>query len=171
MAVSRSMPLVVKVRLRDVTEGDLPIFFAHQQDPDANRMAAFPARDWEAFRAHWDRLRADRANVVQTIWADEQGAGYVGSWEAESQRLVAYWIGKGWWGRGIATAGLTAFLERFPARPLYAYVAKSNIGSIRVLQKCGFAFCERLTKNLTPASDRVEELIFVLCPAHAAAVP
>jgi hypothetical protein len=34
--------------LRDVTEDDLPIFFEHQQDPDANRMAAFPAREREA---------------------------------------------------------------------------------------------------------------------------
>src|SRR5262249_60574191 len=104
MAVSRSMPLVVKVRLRDVTEGDLPIFFAHQQDPDANRMAAFPARDWEAFRAHWDRLRADPANVVQTILADEQVAGNVGRWEAESQRLVRSLNWKSWGGQGSGHA-------------------------------------------------------------------
>jgi hypothetical protein len=34
------------IRLRGVTEDDLPIFFAHQNDPPACRMAAFtPPRD------------------------------------------------------------------------------------------------------------------------------
>jgi hypothetical protein len=29
--------------LRDVTEGDLPVFFEHQLDPEATRMVDFPA--------------------------------------------------------------------------------------------------------------------------------
>ncbi|HKA21153.1 MAG TPA: GNAT family N-acetyltransferase, partial [Blastocatellia bacterium] len=32
------------VLLREVTEGDLPIFFEQQRDPAANRMAAFTAK-------------------------------------------------------------------------------------------------------------------------------
>lgn len=35
--------------LRDVVEGDLLAFFEHQRDPEANAMAAFPARDRKAF--------------------------------------------------------------------------------------------------------------------------
>ena len=33
-----------EIRLREVTEADLPILFEHQREPEANRMAAFPAR-------------------------------------------------------------------------------------------------------------------------------
>ncbi|MGH2618421.1 MAG: GNAT family N-acetyltransferase, partial [Thermomicrobiales bacterium] len=33
------------VRLRDVTEDDLPIFFEQQLDPLASHMAAFAVRD------------------------------------------------------------------------------------------------------------------------------
>ena len=33
-------PSMGDVSLRDVTDGDLPIFFEHQLDPEANRMAA-----------------------------------------------------------------------------------------------------------------------------------
>jgi hypothetical protein len=49
-----------KVELRDVTEDDLPIFYEHQPDPEATRMAAFPpiwrvprklVRDW-SFRGY-----------------------------------------------------------------------------------------------------------------------
>lgn len=44
------------VTLRDVIASDLPIFFEHQLDLEATRMAAFPARDREAFMAHWTRI-------------------------------------------------------------------------------------------------------------------
>ncbi|HUG90053.1 MAG TPA: GNAT family N-acetyltransferase [Planctomycetaceae bacterium] len=135
MAVGRPMSLAGSVRLRDVTEGDLPIFFEHQREPDANWMASFPARERDAFMAHWGRIMVDPAVVVQTILVDEHVAGNVVSWVADGRRLVGYWIGKDWWGRGIASAGLGAFLERVTARPLYARVAKDNIGSIRVLEK------------------------------------
>ncbi len=47
------------VLLRDVRETDLPLFFAHQQDEESCRMAAFPSRDWEAFLAHWTKILAD----------------------------------------------------------------------------------------------------------------
>jgi hypothetical protein len=40
------------VRLRDVTDADLPVFYEHQRDPEATGMAAFPARDWDAFVKH-----------------------------------------------------------------------------------------------------------------------
>ena len=32
--------------LRDVTEADLPILFEYQREPEANRMAAFPPREF-----------------------------------------------------------------------------------------------------------------------------
>ena len=65
-------------------------------------------------------------------------AGNVVSWEGDEGRLVGYWIGREQWGRGIATAALSAFLEEIPERPLHALVHAENAGSIRVLEKCGF---------------------------------
>jgi hypothetical protein len=46
------------IRLREVEADDLPIFFEHQRDPDANHMAAFTSKDptnRDAFLAHWAR--------------------------------------------------------------------------------------------------------------------
>jgi RimJ/RimL family protein N-acetyltransferase len=51
---------------------------------------------------------------------------------------VGYWLGRSYWGRGIATRALALFLPLVPARPLYAHVASHNTGSMRVLVKCGF---------------------------------
>ena len=54
------------------------------------------------------------------------------------EREVSYWLGKGFWGRGIATQALYLYLEIIIQCPLYARVAKDNLGSVRVLEKCGF---------------------------------
>jgi RimJ/RimL family protein N-acetyltransferase len=144
------------VRLRDVTEADLPIFFEQQLDPDAVRMAAFPSRDRDAFDAHWARILADDTVIKKTILLAGHVAGNVVSWEQPGERLVGYWIGKEYWGKGVATRALSEFLDYVKARPLFARVAKHNVASIRVLEKCGF-----MISGEERAGD-VEELIMRL---------
>ena len=126
--------------LRDVVEDDLPTFFEHQRDEEAISMAVFPAREWDAFITHWrQNVLGNSANEARTILVDDNVAGYVASWEQDGRRLVAYWVGREYWGRGIARSALDEFLrihERH--RPIHAYVALSNTRSIRVLEKCGF---------------------------------
>ena len=124
--------------LRDVVESDLPTFFEHQQDPEATAMADFPARDREAFDAHWARILADDTLTKKTIVVEGQVAGNAVSWRQDGRRLVGYWLGKEFWGKGIATRALAELVDELGTRPLHAYVATTNIGSIRVLEKCGF---------------------------------
>lgn len=69
---------------------------------------------------------------------DGQVAGNVVCWETLGVREVGYWIGRAFWGRGIATKALALFLTEMTTRPVFAYVAAHNVGSIRVLEKCGF---------------------------------
>jgi RimJ/RimL family protein N-acetyltransferase len=104
-------------------------------------MAAFPARDREAFMAHWAKILVDPEVPKKTIVIDGAVAGNVVSWVQSGRRLVGYWIGREYWGRGIGTEALARFLTVATERPLYALVAKHNVGSIRVLEKCGFAPC------------------------------
>jgi len=126
--------------LRDVVETDLPIFYEQQLDAESTRMAAFPARnEWADFVAHWrTKVLAVPANCKQTIVWNDRVAGYIASWAQEERRLIAYWIGREFWGRGIATAALAEFLGHDRVRPLHAFVAAHNIGSMRVLEKNGF---------------------------------
>lgn len=129
----------LRVSLRDVTEGDLAIFFEDQLDEEAKRMAAFASRNREDFYAHWHKILADDGVEVKTILFGDAVAGNVVTWRADDgQRALGYWIGKPYWGKGIATAALSQFLEVVRARPLHAHVARHNRGSIRVLEKCGF---------------------------------
>ena len=127
-----------KIQLRNVEANDLPLFFEHQRDPIAVAMVAFNSRDRAAFDQHWAKLLADDSLLKKTIIVDGEVAGNIGSWTSEGKREVGYWIDRAFWGRGVATEALSAFLCLEQTRPLYAGVAKHNVASIRVLQKCGF---------------------------------
>ncbi|MFN2490888.1 MAG: GNAT family N-acetyltransferase [Actinomycetota bacterium] len=129
------------VVLRDVTDRDVAVFFEHQLDAVANELAAFPARDHEAHRAHWARILRDDTIITKSILVNGQVAGNIVSWEQKGNREVGYWIGRDHWGKGVATKALSQFIELVLQRPLHAYVAKHNAGSIRVLEKCGFRPC------------------------------
>ena len=134
--------------LRDVIEDDLPVFFEQQRDPEAVEMAAFPAREREPFFEHWHRIMADDACIVKTIVSDGEVAGNVLSFERAGKQLVGYWLGREYWGRGLATQALAELVEEVVAvRPLYAEVATTNIGSIRVLEKCGFTVVGSTTEQ------------------------
>jgi RimJ/RimL family protein N-acetyltransferase len=75
--------------------------------------------------------------------------------------LVGYWIGKEYWGRGIATAALQEFLTHLKMRPLHAYVAKHNKASIRVLEKCGFKVSRHGNFFSEVHGRDIEETIFI----------
>ncbi len=145
-------PSSKRVELRPVRESDLPFFYEHQLDPEAARMAAFTSRDHDAFTTHWRKIMSDDTVILRTIVVDGEVAGNVVSWEQDGAREIGYWIDKAFWGKGIATRALALYLEVVPIRPLRAHVAAHNVGSIRVLEKCGFSVSDRQTSD-TEALD------------------
>ena len=151
-----------KIVLRDVVEADLPILFEHQRDPEAARMAAFPPRDREAFTAHWQKILANDELTKKTIVFDGQVAGNVVMFDRDGKHLVGYWIGREFWGQGLATRALAELLTEVKERPLHAYVATSNLGSVRVLEKCGFTFVSRETEFDERLGEEIEEALYVL---------
>ena len=144
MNESTTDPVASQVSLREVAESDLDLFFVQQLDADANWLAAFTApdpSDRHAFDAHWRKIRASDTVFNRTILYDGAIAGSVLSYEEEGRTEVSYWLGREFWGKGIATAALAHFLKLRTQRPLHARAAKDNLGSIRVLEKCGFTIC------------------------------
>ena len=97
--------------LRDVVETDIPIFFEHQREPEANVMALFPARDEDAFNAHWRRLLANENLVKKTIVDNGAVAGNILCFERDGRHEVGYWIGRDFWGKGLATTALAQLLD------------------------------------------------------------
>src|SRR3954451_16817167 len=96
------------VTLREVRKKDLPIFFEHQLDAEATRMAAFSSRDRDAFMAHWARIMSKETNetgILNTILADGTVAGNVVYWEAAGEPNIAYWLRKEQLGQGVGRGG------------------------------------------------------------------
>jgi RimJ/RimL family protein N-acetyltransferase len=150
--------------LRDVQPDDLEIFFQQELDPDANYMAAFTSKDpadHAAFTVHWNKILADKTILIQTILCDGQVAGSVLSYNWSGDPEVSYWLGKEFWGRGIATWALSEFLEYERSRPIYARVAKDNLASLRVLTKCGFAIVSEDKGFANARGQEVEEYLLV----------
>lgn len=145
------------ISLREVTDADVEIFYDYQRDPIAVEMAAFPAREKEAHLQHWAKIQADETTINRTILFGDQIAGSIGSWVQDDKRLIGYWIGREHWRKGVATSALSKFVDLLGERPLFAQVAKHNLSSIRVLEKCGFEVQSKET-----GKDGVVELLMRL---------
>jgi RimJ/RimL family protein N-acetyltransferase len=150
------------VSLRAVEDGDLPLFFAWQSDEESYRMASVPARDAEAFEAHWAKIRANPDSTLRTIVADGAVVGNALSWTADEGRMVGYWIGREHWGRGLASAALRLYLEVDRHRPMLATVAEHNMGSRRVLEKAGFQLVSKKVVDDGPEMGVITLLEFRL---------
>jgi RimJ/RimL family protein N-acetyltransferase len=155
------------VILRDVSERDLETFFEQQRDPAANHMAAFtvidPA-DRTAFAAKWANILGDDSLTKRTILFDGKIAGtvsaFVAPWSGNLE--VTYWIGREFWGKGIATKALAVFLSVLKTRPLYARAAKDNFGSLRVLEKCGFSIAGYDRGFACARGEEIDEVVLEL---------
>jgi len=145
---------VSDVRLRLVEADDLPLLFEFESDLESNKMAFTHRRTAEDFDAHWSKILKDSSVIVRAIVGNNTLAGCTSCFESDDQHLVGYWIGKEFWGHGIATRALTLLLNEVQNRPLHARAAVNNIASIRVLEKCGF---HEVRREMSPAAERYIE--------------
>ena len=152
--------------LRDVIPDDLLNFFEQQLNQEAYYMAAFTAKDpsnKEAFTAHWHKILADTTVIIKTIIVNGRVAGSVSSYEDDGKPEITYWLGNEYWGKGIATCALTEFLAHHNnTRPIYARVAKDNLGSRRVLEKSGFTIIGESKGFANARGQEIEELLLEL---------
>ncbi|MCX5560421.1 GNAT family N-acetyltransferase [Streptomyces sp. NBC_00038] len=136
------------VRIRDVQDADLELFYEQQLDAEAVRRSRFPSREREVFMNHWvTKILGDSTVFVQTVTVAGEQAGNIMAWwhdqfggqrQQDPQRFIGYWFGRPYWGRGIATEALTLFLRLEKTRPLYADPFTGNTASVRLLEKHGF---------------------------------
>lgn len=153
------------VLLRAVADDDLPIFFDQQRDPAANYTAAFTAKDpsdLKAFQKHWAKIRADEGVTIRTILVGGRVAGHLAVFGPPAEREVTYWLGREYWGKGIATEALAQFLREYPTRPIHARAAHDNVASLRVLGKCGFAVSGHGKFFANARGEEVDEVILTL---------
>lgn len=127
------------VRLRPAEAGDLPVLYAYQLDPGANRLAGTKPRSEASFRAVWERSLGEPGSAARVIEVDGVVVGSVAVFTMEGGvDAVGYWIGREHWGKGYATRALGLLLGEVTRRPLRADVASGNAASMKVLERWGF---------------------------------
>ena len=130
-----------KIVLRKTVADDLAIFFTFQLDQEANYLAAFTSKDptnKAAYLQKYTKFLDDLTINMMTIMVDNVIAGSIAKFETEGDAEITYWIDKKSWGKGVATKALGTFLNIETTRPIFARAAFDNVGSQRVLEKCGF---------------------------------
>jgi RimJ/RimL family protein N-acetyltransferase len=79
---------------------------------------------------------------------------------------IGYWLAKPYWGRGIMTDAVGAFIEyafdEFQLEKLVAHVFDLNTGSTGVLEKNGFQLEGRLRKHYLKNGGMVDARVYGL---------
>ena len=147
--------------LRNVGEDDLDALFEQQREPEAVAMALFPAREREAFDAHWRRILADDRLTTRAIEVEVRSPATSGPGNrtAGSSSATGSAASSGAGPRDGCPLGAR---RRGDTRPLHAWVATSNVGSIRVLEKCGFVKVGSHTQYAKDLDLNVDELLYEL---------
>lgn len=153
------------MQLRPIQPEDLDQFFEHQQDPAANLMAAFTARnpsDRGVFNHHWNSILNDPSVISRTIMHDDEVAGSILVFENDDVPEISFWTASRYWGKGITTSAVDAFLAEYTTRPLRARVVQDNIGSIKVLERRGFKVIDEASDFSNARAAVVKEFIMEL---------
>ncbi|UHO39646.1 GNAT family N-acetyltransferase [Chryseobacterium capnotolerans] len=132
---------IQEIKLRPTIVDDLEILFQFQLDDEARHLAAFTSEDSknrEAYLAKYAQLLDDPTINNQTIMVGSVIAGSIAKFVMEGDAEITYWLGKNFWGKGIATTALKDFLTIETTRPIFGRVAFDNLGSQKVLENCSF---------------------------------
>lgn len=146
-----------KIRLRPVVAADLECLFEQQNDPIANQLAQFTPREHSAFFAHWhNNILTQESVISRAIVLNEQLIGNIVSWDRDGTTMLGYWIGRQYWGQGMTSQALAAFLPLISARPIFAHVAQHNVASQRLLLRQGFVLNAMVASDELSASQTVK---------------
>lgn len=129
------------IEIKKTNNADLETLFDFQLDDESNYLAAFTSKDpsdKHAYLERYSKLLSVNTVNMKTIYLNRKIVGSIAKFEMEGDAEITYWIGKEFWGMGIATNVLNQFLKIEKMRPIYGRVAFDNFGSKKVLERCGF---------------------------------
>jgi len=153
------------IELRPTQISDLDTLFQFQLDREAGYLAAFMPKDptdKPAFLNKYTKLLGDPGVNNQTIILGDRIVGSVARFVMEGDAEITYWIDRKYWGQGIATKALKAFLSIEATRPIFGRVAFDNFGSQKVLEKCGFVKIGSDKGFANARQAEIEEFIYKL---------
>ena len=153
------------IKLDKTTKEDLETLFIFQTNKDGIMMAAFTSEnpsDKAAYMKKWTAIVANPKIKMQTIRLENKIVGSVIHFDIMNETNVSYWIDQQFWGKGIATEALKEFIKGSDKRPLFGMVAYDNVGSQKVLEKCGFKSIGKEKGFANARKKEIEEFVYRL---------
>lgn len=151
------------LHLSPVQESDIPALFRFQDDKDAQYQAAGGAahESEEAYREFLKRVESKGA-VFRTILLEGAPVGYIAAFDRFELRELSYWIGRKFWGQGLATRAVGQWIKEYPLPEggLYARAVKDHPASARVLDKNGFSAVKEESYFSDIRDAVVEEILY-----------
>ena len=127
------------------------------------------ARSWITHRAlRTSEEPSETSFALRTSSGELIGAlGVDGLKVGESHRAeVGYWLARPYWGRGVMTQALDAFVPyaftTLRLSRLTAHVFERNVASQRVLEKCGFVLEGRLRRHFVKDAEILDARVYGL---------
>lgn len=128
--------------------------------------------DFQAWLTIVDNATEQQGRQIQWAIRDENefligGCGLDGLQIGVSHRAeIGYWLAKPYWGRGIMTAVVRKLCEHafaeFNLVKITAHVFAENMGSAKVLEKCGFQQEGYLRKHYVKDDKLLDARLFAL---------
>jgi RimJ/RimL family protein N-acetyltransferase len=118
--------------------------------------------------AYLDSVLKNERDLLASIEIDGKAAGSIGIHPGEDvyrqTAELGYWLAEPYWGRGIASEAVRAFVaygfENLPLDRIYASAYANNPASARVLEKCGFQFEGRMRRNALKDGVVLDSLLY-----------
>ena len=159
--------------IRNWRMDDVPALtrYANNRQVSINLRDSFPFPYREADARAW--IQAVRSMAPETHFAIASSSEAIGGIGLVQQTDVyhhsaelGYWLAEPFWGKGIATSAVTAFVPRaftqFHLLRIYAGVFDRNLASVRVLEKAGFRLEGRLKNHISKDGEILDELLYAV---------
>ncbi|UXI03178.1 GNAT family N-acetyltransferase [Photobacterium sp. TY1-4] len=166
-----------QLHLRQIQPTDWPLFAELQQEPTVMKYVGDPLPfaelemkftsrlpPWQPGAAHWLCLVVIEKDTQRPVGI----TGFLPDETAAGQAEVGFMLLPDHQGKGYGTASLSAvvgYARQIGMTALTATVTEGNDASCRVLEKCGFAFVERIPDAYEIGGRRYADLIY-RCPLN-----
>lgn len=159
------------VRLWQASDGESLVRHANDREVWINLRDRFPHPYTRGDAEIWLGLVADedpQTNFAIAVQGEAVGGIGIVLQDDVARRSaeIGYWLGRAFWGRGIATAAVRAVtgwaFDRFDLCRLHAGVFAWNPASTRVLEKAGYALEGRLRQAVTKDGQTIDQLLYAI---------
>ena len=168
------------VRLRELTEDDIPGWFARASDAESSALSGDPIPESIEMGVRWLQRHRERFRQQTGIrWAilangSTESVGTIGlaiTSKAERTAELGVVIARSHWGRGIATSAARSVIgyafDTLGLVEIHAEFDVSNVASRRVFEKLGFRFLRDVPADPQSGTGLRDGYLYVL-QNHAA---